>query len=221
MKQLLKIQLQKIHEEKDISKANPLIYIWLLFRLLQLAKSWIVARWKLRNSKHLGRLVFAKGKLEANIQGFLKIGERVRFWSNIHPTYLQVEKDAALTIGADCFINGGLIAAYKDIQIGSGVYIAPMAQITDSYAFGLPEASDAEQVAPIMIKDKAWIATRAIVLPGVTIGEGAVVGVGAVVTSDIPPLAIVGGVPAKIIRYLKPKEEQSSIQLDQTKTKIG
>lgn len=212
MKQLLQIQLQKIQEEKGISKGNPLLYIWLLLRLLQLVKSWLAARWKLRKSEHLGRLVFAKGKLETNIQGLVKIGERVRFWSNIHPTHLQVEKNAALTIGADCFINGALIAAYKDIQIGTGVYIAPMAQISDSYAFGLPEASDAEQVAPIVIKDKAWIATRVIILPGVTIGEGAVVGVGAVVANDVPAFAIVGGVPAKVIRYLKPKEEESNIK---------
>ena len=51
----------------------------------------------------------------------------------------------------------------------------------------------------IVIEDNAWICTRAIVLQGVTIGEGAVVGAGSVVTKDVPPYSIVGGVPAKII----------------------
>lgn len=54
---------------------------------------------------------------------------------------------------------------------------------------------------PIVIENDVWIGTNAIVLPGVTIQNGAIVGAGAVVTKDVPPYAIVGGVPAKIIRY--------------------
>ena len=53
----------------------------------------------------------------------------------------------------------------------------------------------------IIIDDDVWIGSRAIILSGVHIGQGAVVGAGAVVTKDVPPYAIVGGVPAKIIRY--------------------
>lgn len=51
------------------------------------------------------------------------------------------------------------------------------------------------------IGNDVWIGTRAIIMDGVTIGDGAIVAAGAVVTKDIPPYAIVGGVPAKIIRY--------------------
>ena len=53
--------------------------------------------------------------------------------------------------------------------------------------------------APVTIEDHAWIASRVTILPGVTIGRGAVVAAGAVVTKDVPPLAIAGGVPAKVI----------------------
>lgn len=57
-------------------------------------------------------------------------------------------------------------------------------------------------VAPIVIEDNAWIAIGAIILPGVTIGKGSIVSAGAVVTKDVPPYTVVGGVPAKFIKKL-------------------
>jgi chloramphenicol O-acetyltransferase type B len=52
-----------------------------------------------------------------------------------------------------------------------------------------------------IIADGCWIGSRAMIMQGVKLGEGAVVATGAVVTQDVPPYAIVGGVPAKIIKY--------------------
>ena len=54
---------------------------------------------------------------------------------------------------------------------------------------------------PVTIGNDVWIGTRAMILGGVTIGDGAVIGAGAIVTKDVPPFAIVAGVPARIIRY--------------------
>ena len=51
-----------------------------------------------------------------------------------------------------------------------------------------------------MINDEVWIGCGAIILPGVTVGKGAVIASGAVVTKDVPPMTLVGGVPAKIIK---------------------
>ena len=54
--------------------------------------------------------------------------------------------------------------------------------------------------SPISIGSRVWICTGAIILPGVNIGDGAVIAAGAVVTKDVPPYTVVGGVPAKSIR---------------------
>ena len=60
---------------------------------------------------------------------------------------------------------------------------------------------DALNNGPIVIEDEAWIGTDAIIMSGVTIGKGAMIAAGSVVTKDVPPYAIVGGVPARLIRY--------------------
>lgn len=58
-----------------------------------------------------------------------------------------------------------------------------------------------------VIADGCWIGSRAMIMQGVKLGEGAVIATGAVVTKDVPPYAIVGGVPAKIIKYRFPQEQ--------------
>lgn len=60
---------------------------------------------------------------------------------------------------------------------------------------------DLEKKISVKIGNDVWICARATILEGVTIGDGAIIAAGAVVTKDVPPYAIVGGVPAKIIRY--------------------
>jgi len=58
----------------------------------------------------------------------------------------------------------------------------------------------------VIIENDVWIGANAIILPGVTIGNGAIIGAGAIVTKDVPPYAIVGGIPAKVIKYRFSKE---------------
>lgn len=63
--------------------------------------------------------------------------------------------------------------------------------------------------SPVVIEDDCWICARAIILSGVRIGTGAVIAAGAVVTKDVPPYAIVGGMPAKIMRYRTDNQSDS------------
>lgn len=102
-------------------------------------------------------------------------------------------------LGQNCCI-GNHVAIGDDVLMGPDVVI-----MTSSHAFADPTIPINQQGAlilrPVVIGRDVWIGTRVIVMPGVTIGNHAVIGAGAVVTKDVPDFAIVGGVPAKLIRY--------------------
>ena len=105
-----------------------------------------------------------------------------------------------ITIGANSWIDGTAnLYSVDDIRIGhdavvsEGAFICTASHDLASKAFALANA-------PIEIGDYAWICAYAIVLPGVKVGEGAVVAAGSVVTRDVEPWTVVGGVPAKFIK---------------------
>lgn len=94
------------------------------------------------------------------------------------------------------------IYASEEISVGNDCLIAPFVYIVDSDHSIAPDTLinlQPNQTAKIQIEDDVWIATGAKILKGVNIGRGAVIAAGAVVKEDVPPYAIVGGVPAKVI----------------------
>lgn len=97
-------------------------------------------------------------------------------------------------VNPDCHLDG----RGGKLTIGNDVDIAPHTHIWTLQHD--PNAADhGTKGGDVMIEDHVWIASRVTILPGVTIGRGAVVATGAVVTKDVAPLAIVGGIPAKLI----------------------
>jgi acetyltransferase-like isoleucine patch superfamily enzyme len=100
-------------------------------------------------------------------------------------------------INHDCtFLDMGGITIEDEVMIGPKVCIT-----TEGHPLN-PAERKALMVKPVVIKRNAWIGAGAIILPGVTIGENSVVAAGAVVSKDVPPDTVVGGVPAKVIKTL-------------------
>jgi acetyltransferase-like isoleucine patch superfamily enzyme len=127
-------------------------------------------------------------------------------------------------IGNRSFVGASTLSAIESIIIGDDVMISWGCTIIDNDAHSLISTERMQDVAewrkeleagddriyknwsvvnrkPILIKDKAWIGFNAIILKGVTIGEGAIVAAGSVVTKDVPDFAVVAGNPAKIVKY--------------------
>jgi acetyltransferase-like isoleucine patch superfamily enzyme len=108
------------------------------------------------------------------------------------PEQLHIGRNSA--IGRHCTIDArGGIRIGRDVNISSNARLQTAKHLIDD-----PDFMD--EYSPIAIGDRAWIAEAAIVLGGVTIGEGAVVAAGAVVTKDVKSFSVVGGVPAQLIR---------------------
>ena len=107
---------------------------------------------------------------------------------------------------ADPF-NRLVIGNYVSIASGVSFMLDINHQIQTFTTFPLktrlfkPSPQDAVSKGPLIVEDEVWIGANAMLLSGVTIGKGAIVAAGAIVTRDVPPYAIVGGNPARIIRY--------------------
>lgn len=95
-----------------------------------------------------------------------------------------------------------MIYASESIVIGSDCMIAPFVYLVDSdhgIERAMPMNQQPNKVESIVVGSDVWIGAHAVILKGVTIGDGAIVASGAVVRSDVPAYSIVGGVPARVI----------------------
>lgn len=122
------------------------------------------------------------------------------------PFYTDFGKN--ITIGKDVFINSG--CHFQDqggIEIGDGALIGHNVVLATINHDLNPAMNRKNHYAPIKIGSHVWIGSNAVILPGVTIGDWAVVAAGAVVRKDVPPRTIVGGVPAKILKTIPEETE--------------
>ena len=122
------------------------------------------------------------------------------------PFYTDCGKN--INMGKNVFINSGCrfqdqggITIGDDVLIGHNVVLATLNHDIN------PRKRSTMHPAPISIGHDVWIGANATVLPGVTIGDGAIIAAGAVVTKDVPPNVIAGGVPAKILKKIETSQE--------------
>jgi maltose O-acetyltransferase len=130
---------------------------------------------------------------------------------------INIEHGAFFASGRDIEIgdNSGLglnTRVTGPLKIGNDVMMGPDVMIfTQNHETGrldIPMRLQTAPKKPVVIEDDVWIAARVIILPGITIHKGAIVGAGAVVTKDVPGYAVVGGNPAKIIKYRNTKQQE-------------
>jgi acetyltransferase-like isoleucine patch superfamily enzyme len=122
---------------------------------------------------------------------------------------------SAVVIGDNTFVGGSAFICAERIDVGNDVLISWGCTIVDhnshatDWRYRKTDVRDwyegkkdwrSVKVSPVRICDKSWIGFNAIILPGVTVGEGAVVGCGSVVTKDVPPYCVAAGNPARVIR---------------------
>ena len=134
------------------------------------------------------------------------IGKQVdRSFRMFPPFYTDFGKN--ITIGKDVFINSG--CHFQDqggIEIGDGALIGHNVVLATINHDLNPEGHRKNHYAPIKVGAHVWIGSNATILPGVTIGDWAVVAAGAVVARDVPAMTVVGGVPAKVLKVIREEE---------------
>jgi acetyltransferase-like isoleucine patch superfamily enzyme len=168
---------------------------------------------KLGNSVYLDQNTY----LHAS-PGGIEIGENtiIMYGAILHVYNFRDLPEAKISIGCDSLIGEySVIRGQGGVQIGDRVYTSPQTQIIAvNHIFDDPDQPFIDQgisAEGIVIEDDVWLGSGAIITDGVRIGKGAVVAAGAVVTHDVSPHTVVGGIPARTIRDIK---EQRKIETD-------
>ncbi len=139
----------------------------------------------------------------------IEIGERsiVMHGAVLHVYNFRGMPNSGIKIGRDSLVGEySIIRGQGGVTIGDRVYTSPFTQIIAvNHVFDDPNRPFVEQgitAEGIVIEDDVWLGAGSVITDGVRVGRGAVVAAGAVVTQDVPPHTVVGGVPAKVLREI-------------------
>lgn len=158
------------------------------YLLYKLFAAWLPVSRRMRFAKKM-RYFFAKH--------ICRVGKNVNIEKNAYFTpQLTIGDNSG--VGVDCEV-------YGPVTIGKNVLMGPEVVIfTSDHEFSKTDIPIIEQgngpVEPVSIGNDCWIGMRVMIMPGVHIGDGCVIGAGAVVTKDIPPYSVAGGVPARVLK---------------------
>ena len=133
--------------------------------------------------------------------GNVQIGEKSRIGDLAEFT---TEHEGVIRIGREVRLNrGATVCAYTEVAIGDYTMVGEFVSIRDAnhgIARGELVRSQPHDTRPIRIGSDVWVGRGACILPGVTIGDGAIIGANSIVTKDVPPNTIAAGIPARVIR---------------------
>jgi acetyltransferase-like isoleucine patch superfamily enzyme len=166
-------------------------------------------------------VLYAMARIVNNLTDFSAI--TIGAYTHIKGELLTFGHGGQIAIGEYCYVGEqSHIWSAKNISIGNRVLIAHNVNIFDNSTHPLGASERHQQFKsiitnghpqnldlseePIKIEDDVWVGCMSIILKGVTIGQGAVIGAGSVVTKDVPPHTVVAGNPARIIREIPPDE---------------
>lgn len=128
------------------------------------------------------------GSLQLDARGTLRIGNRCVFVGGPFPTALHVGRGATLDIGTRCYFNYGCALDVRhSVRMGDRCMFGSYVRVSDAAG------------KPVVVGSRVWVAHGAVIQPGVTIGDGAVVAAGSVVTSDVPAGMLAMGNPARVM----------------------
>ena len=212
---------QKIKKNKNMIDRLIQYFIFIIYKLFSYKSYFVICKIRRRLYSYWIRNAFfhiGEGSLLADIKllygaEHISIGSKTCFSYHLYLTAWENSKTKCdsimISIGSNCFFGAyNHITSANRITIGDGCLTGKCVTITDnSHGYTdketlkiSPTQRDIISKGPVVIGNNVWIGDKATILPGVIIGDGAVIGANSVVTKDIPPYSIACGNPARIIK---------------------
>ena len=162
-------------------------------------------RYRLQRRHRIGRGLLGNGRLRIAGPGRVLLDAGVNAWSHAEVNRLITTRpEATIRIGANARLNGCTLIAADRIEVGADCVLGSC-EVRDHLDYSESPIDRRQPPAPepVLIENNVWIGGQVSVLPGVRIGHDSVIGIQAVVLSDIPAGVIAGGNPARVLRALE------------------